>query len=70
MAWLIEVEWRIYASVNYGIIGSDHTMSPVQRQAIIWTKWWLVVNMTHGTYFNEILFEIQMFLLKEMHIEM
>ena len=34
----IEVEWRIYASVNYVRIGSDNGLLPVRRQAIIWTN--------------------------------
>ena len=36
--YLIEAEWRIYASVNYAIIGSDNGLSPGRRQAIIWTN--------------------------------
>ena len=36
--WLIEAEWRIYASLNWVIIGSDNGLSPVRRQAIIWTN--------------------------------
>ena len=32
----IEVEWLIYASISYTIIGSDNDMSPVRRQATIW----------------------------------
>ena len=32
---LIEAEWRIYASLNWVIIGSDNGLSPVRRQAII-----------------------------------
>ena len=28
----------IYAPVNYAIIGSDYGLSPVRRQAIIWTN--------------------------------
>ena len=35
---LIEAEWRIYASLNWVIIGSDNGLSPVRRQAIIWTN--------------------------------
>ena len=30
-----EAEWRIYASMNYGNIGSDNGLSPGRRQAII-----------------------------------
>ena len=29
--------YRIYASVNWVSIGSDNGLSPIQRQAIIWT---------------------------------
>ena len=31
----MEAERRIYASVNYTIIGSDNGLSPGRRQAII-----------------------------------
>ena len=34
----IEAEWRIYASLNWVIIGSDNGLSPVRRQAIICTN--------------------------------
>ena len=43
---LIEAEWRIYASVNKKIIGSDNGLSPDRRQAIIWTNAWNTVNLT------------------------
>ena len=33
--YVIEAEWRIYASVNKAIIGSDNDLSPGRRQAII-----------------------------------
>ena len=29
---------RVYASVNYAIIGSDNGLSPVGRQAVVWTN--------------------------------
>ena len=35
---LIEAEWRIYASVNHVIIGSDNGLAPDRPQAIIWTN--------------------------------
>ena len=35
---LIEAEWRMYASMNYGNIGSDNVLAPSTRQAIIWTN--------------------------------
>ena len=34
----IEAEWRIYALINYTIIGSDKGLSPVRRQPITWTN--------------------------------
>ena len=42
----MEAEWRIYASVNWDIIGEDNGLSPGQRQAIIWTIDWNIVNWT------------------------
>ena len=35
---LIDAEWCIYASVDETIIGSDKDLSPIRRQAIIWTS--------------------------------
>ena len=35
---IISTEWRIYASINWAIIGSDNGWSPVHCQAITWTK--------------------------------
>ena len=35
---LIEVAWRIYASTNYAIIGSNNDSLLVRRSAIIWTN--------------------------------
>ena len=29
-------EWRIYASVNYALIGADDGLSPNRARAIIW----------------------------------
>ena len=53
---LIEAEWRIYASVNYTIIVSDNSLSPVPRQPIILTNDCLLSTGPQGRYFNEILF--------------
>ena len=39
----IEAGWRIYASVNYAIIGSDICLTPVRRQAIIWTNVYILL---------------------------
>ena len=30
--------WRIYASVNYVIIGLNNCLSPIRHQAIIWNN--------------------------------
>ena len=38
MSQLIEAEWRIYPSVQHTDIGLDNGLSPVRRQAIIWTN--------------------------------
>ena len=35
---LNKAEWGIYTSVNLAIIDSDNGLSPVWRQAIIWTN--------------------------------
>ena len=36
--YLIETEWSIYSSPSWAIIGSNNNLSPVRRQAIIWTN--------------------------------
>ena len=41
--------------------GSDNGLSPGRRRAIIWTNADILSIRTHGTYFNDILFEIQIF---------
>ena len=33
-----EDEWRIYASVNYALIGSYNGLSLIRRQAVKWTS--------------------------------
>ena len=58
MSWLIEAEWRIYASLNWAIIGSDNGLSPVWCQAIIWTNARILLIWPLGTNFSEILTEI------------
>ena len=66
---LIEAEWRLYASVNYAIIGSDNGLSPVRWQPIIWTHDGLLSIWPKGTYFIEILLEIQKFSFKKMYLK-
>ena len=43
------------------IIGSDNSLSPGRRQAIIWTNAGMLSIRTLGTHFSEILSEIHAF---------
>ena len=61
----IEAGWCMYASVNWVIIGSDNGLLPVWCQAIIWINADNSSIRPEGTYFNEVLFEIQKFLIQE-----
>ena len=65
----IEAEWRIYASLNWVIIGSDNDLSPVRRQAIIWTNAGILLIGPWGTNFSEILIGIQTFSFKKLHLK-
>ena len=69
-SFLIEDEWRIYASLNWIIIGSDNGLSPVWCQAIIWTNAGILLIGTLGTNFNEIFIEIRTFSFKKIHLKM
>ena len=51
---LIEVKWRIYASLNWVIIGSNNELSPLRCQAIIWTNAGILSVGPFGTNFREI----------------
>ena len=51
-------------------IGSGNGLSPVQRQAIIWTITGILLIGTLGTNFSEILIEIRSFSFKKMHFKM
>ena len=66
---LIEAEWRIYASLNWAIIGSDNGLSPVRRQSIIWTNAAIFLIGPLGTNFSEILIGIQTFSFKKLHLK-
>ena len=68
--YFIEAEWRIYASLNWVIIGSDNGLSPVRRQAIIRTNAEILLIGTLGTNFSEILSEIHAFSFTKMHLKM
>ena len=67
---LIEAEWRIYASFNRVIIGSDNGLSPVGRKAIICTNAAVLLIGPLGTNFSEILIRIQTFSFKKMQLKM
>ena len=51
-------------------IGSDNSLSPGRRQAIIWTNVGIVLIRTLRTNFVEILREIHTFSFKKMHLNM
>ena len=70
MAYLIEAEWRIYASLNWVIIGSDNGLLPVRCQAIIWTNAGILLIWPLGTNFNEMLIEIHAFSFKKTGLKM
>ena len=58
---LIEAEWPIYASAQHANIASDNGLSPVRRQAIIWTNAGILSIRPRVTYFSGILIEIPQF---------
>ena len=55
---------------KFTIIGSDNGLSPIRRQAIIWTKAGILLIRTLGTNFSEIEIQIQTFSNKKMHLKM
>ena len=72
MAWRRSGEKRlsepmlVYFTDTYAITGSYNGLSPVQRQGNIWTS----TTGPSGTNFNQIVFEIQTFSFKKMHLKM
>ena len=52
------------------IIGSDNSLSPGRRQAIIWTNVGILLIEPSGTNFSEILIAIITFSVKKMHLKM
>ena len=66
MRWLISPQCRIYTSENRINIGSDNGLSPIRRQAIIWTNAGLLSIGPLGTNFSEVLIKIQNW----MHLKM
>ena len=67
--YIIEAEWRIYASVNISSL-VDNGLLPGRLQAIIWTNAGVLLIQTLGTNFGEILSEIHTFSFKEMQLKM
>ena len=55
--------------MNQVSIGSDKGLSPIRRQAIIWTNAGILLIEPLGTKFSEILIEIHTFSFKKMHLE-
>ena len=51
----------MYASANKSIIALDNGLSPVRRQAIIWTNTGILSIGPLGTKFSEILYDILIF---------
>ena len=52
------------------IIGSDNSLSPGRRQAIIWTNDGILLIEPLGTNFREILIWMQIFSFKKMRLKM
>ena len=67
--YFIEAEWRIYFSVNKDIIGSDKSLSPDWRQAIIWTNAGTLPITPLGTNFSKTINEIHIFHTKKIHLK-
>ena len=70
MYYVNEIEWRIYASVNYTIIDSDNGLSPGRRQAIIWTNAGVLLIGPLEANFSEILIDIYTFSFKKNLLKM
>ena len=71
--WNVLTHWGRVTHICVGdltIIGSDDGLSPVRRQAIIWTNAGILLIEPLGTNFNEILVEIHTFSFKKMHLKM
>ena len=56
--------------VKLAIIGSDNSLSPGRRKAIVWTNDGILITGPLGTNFIEILIEIYTFSFKKMHLKM
>ena len=67
----LSIDWSrpADASVNWVIIGSDYGLYPVQHQAISWTNADISQVEPLVTKFNELLIEIQIFLIRELFLQ-
>ena len=54
---------------KFTIIGSDNGLSPIRRQAIIWSNAGILLIWTLETNFSEILIQIHTFPNKKMHLK-
>ena len=73
MASMLLTHWGRVTYICVGkliIIGSDNGLSPVRRQAIIWTNAGILLIGPLGTNFSEILSRIHSFSFKKMHLKM
>ena len=68
--YLTEAEWRIYASVNNTIIGSDNGLAPTRQQAIVWSNTRILIIEPLWTDFSEILIRSHTFSFKQMCLKM
>ena len=63
--WYYKGKWQYLNSLRPSskltIIGSDNSLSPGRRQAIIWTNDGILLIGALGTNFSEILIEVQIF---------
>ena len=62
-------QFRVYASVNWVIIGSGNGLLPLRRQAIVWINAGILSIRSFGTNFGEILIKIQNFSFTKMHLK-
>ena len=81
MSWYHHDVWSLHVLTHWGrvthicvgnltIIGSGNGLSPGRRQAITWINAGLLLIGPLRTNFNEILFGIQTFSFKKMHLKM
>ena len=67
--WHKMAEWYIYESVQRTNVASDNGLLPDWCQ-VIWNNAIILSIRPRGTYFSEVLFKIQKFSFKEMHLKM